>query len=579
VPHSPQWKLAEMLGCGGFGEVWLARHTFLEQACAFKFCLDAAARDRLLRHEGEVVKRVMAESRGASATEHGIVPLVDAYLEGETPWLAYQYVDGGDLTGLARQLRELPPPERGAQAVALLQALAGVVGRFHRLAQPIIHRDLKPANVLLARHEGRWLVRVTDFGISHIAAEGSISRATVSTPNLSLGETFRGAHTPLYASPQQKRGQKADVRDDVHALGVIGYQLLLGDLGAERPAGKWRKRVADCGLPEATLELLESCWDDDPEERPGDGLALVAGLQSSLSSVAVPTSQQSGSSDSWQDVDQDYDSYLAQVVQGDGTRHWLQERLGRVGRWQRGVGQGNARAMVLLGDCYEEGIGVPQDYALAMKWYRLAADAGNPAAMENLGMLHDDGRGVSQDHAEAMKWYRKAADVGHPSAMNNIGDLYQDGSGVRQDHAEAMKWYRKAADARSPFAMYNVGRMYQNAWGVGQNYAEAMKWYRKAADAGNTHAMNAIGLLYRKGLGVSQDYTEAMKWYRKAADAGNAHAMHIIGRLYENGLGVSKNQQLAREWYKRAADAGYQKGKDNLERLEKSTTRGEPMAA
>jgi formylglycine-generating enzyme required for sulfatase activity len=82
----------------------------------------------------------------------------------------------------------------------------------------------------------------------------------------------------MYASPQQKRGLKADVRDDVYALGVIGYQLLLADLGAERPAGKWRKRVADCGLPDAVLDLLESCWDDDPDERPRDALTLAEAL-------------------------------------------------------------------------------------------------------------------------------------------------------------------------------------------------------------------------------------------------------------------------------------------------------------
>src|SRR5262249_14767454 len=145
VAHAPQWKLVELLGSGGFGEVWLARHTFLDQDRAFKFCLDPAARDRLLRREGEIVKRVMAESKGMRTDEHGIVPLVDAFLEGETPWLAYEYVDGGDLSALARQMQQTSPPQRATQALNLLRALASVVGRFHRLSQPIIHRDLKPA--------------------------------------------------------------------------------------------------------------------------------------------------------------------------------------------------------------------------------------------------------------------------------------------------------------------------------------------------------------------------------------------------------------------------------------------------
>ena len=157
------------------------------------------------------------------------------------------------------------------------------------MPQPIIHRDLKPANILLKVDAGRGLLRVTDFGISHVAADRNIRQATVSTPSLNLGETYRGAHTPLYASPQQKRGLTADVRDDVHALGMIGYQLLLADLGAERPAGKWRKRVADCGLSDQMLDLLESCWDDDPDERPRDAMALAEALSPPVARVVAPT--------------------------------------------------------------------------------------------------------------------------------------------------------------------------------------------------------------------------------------------------------------------------------------------------
>jgi hypothetical protein len=194
VPHNPQWRFVELLGSGGFGEVWLVRHTFLDQRRAVKFCLDPVGRDRLLRHEGEVVKRVMAESATVKASEHGIVPLVDAYLEGDTPWLAYEYVEGGDLAGFVRLLQRTAPAKRAEQALVVLRVLAGIVGRFHRLPQPIIHRDLKPANILLTEDR---LLRITDFGISHVAAEQGIRQATLSTPSLSLGETYRGAHTPV----------------------------------------------------------------------------------------------------------------------------------------------------------------------------------------------------------------------------------------------------------------------------------------------------------------------------------------------------------------------------------------------
>jgi len=108
--------------------------------------------------------------------------------------------------------------------------------------------------------------------------------------------------------------------------------------------------------------------------------------------------------------------------------------------------QGDARAQFKLGEMYDNGEGVPQDYAEAMKWWRKAAEQGVPEAQHNLGVMYDNGRGVPQDYAEAMQWYRKAAKQGHAPAQSNIGYMYSHGEGVPQDKAEAMKWYRKASE-------------------------------------------------------------------------------------------------------------------------------------
>ncbi|MFO0799704.1 MAG: serine/threonine-protein kinase [Gemmataceae bacterium] len=290
VPHAPGWVLDRLLGAGGFGEVWLATHPSLRgQQRAFKFCLDREARERLLRHEGQVIQRVMRASKAVTADQQGIVPLLDAHLDGETPWLAYEYIDGGDLAGLAKASQARDPAARGRAALKLLQRLATIVGELHRLPEPVIHRDLKPANVLVKKVGNGFVLRVTDFGIGHIAADQAIRHATVSTPQASLGATLRGAHSPIYASPQQKRGLKPDVRDDVHALGVIGYQLLLTDLQAERPSGvSWRRKVAACGLQDPVLDLLGRCWEDDPADRPADAKALADELAAATAPPPLP---------------------------------------------------------------------------------------------------------------------------------------------------------------------------------------------------------------------------------------------------------------------------------------------------
>src|SRR5262249_58630371 len=140
----------------------------------------------------------------------------------DPPCLKYEYIDGGDLSGLLREWQPLPIGRRWHEATRVVWRLAGIVGSAHRLTPPIVHRDLKPANVLLQRSSGRdYTLRVTDFGIGSVVAlpalrearQGTVTRGDV------LAMSLRGSHTPLYASPQQIRGEPPDVRDDVHALG------------------------------------------------------------------------------------------------------------------------------------------------------------------------------------------------------------------------------------------------------------------------------------------------------------------------------------------------------------------------
>ncbi len=107
---------------------------------------------------------------------------------------------------------------------------------------------------------------------------------------------------------------------------------------------------------------------------------------------------------------------------------------------------------------YENGQGVPQDYAQAMIWFRKAADQGEADAQFNLGVMYENGQGVAQDYAQAVAWYRKAADQGEASAQFNLGEMYRNGRGVPQDDAQAVAWYRKAADQG------NAGAQSTSAW-------------------------------------------------------------------------------------------------------------------
>jgi serine/threonine protein kinase len=274
LPGRDGWKLTDLLGTGGFGEVWLATHPhFASLKRAVKFCLELNDRDRTLLHEGGLIDRVMR-----AGPVPNVVPLIDANLTGEAPWLMYEYVPGGDLVSLVAGWRKLAAVERQTYALGALRQIASAVAHFHRLG--VVHRDLKPANVLVepaSSDREPTILKVADFGIGGVSASHELAlELRVTSSGTRQATVARGAFTPIYASPQQKRGNAADPRDDVFALGVIGYQLLLADVTAERPGGKgWRRAMQAEGMQAELLDVLESCWDDSPSERPSDAGELL----------------------------------------------------------------------------------------------------------------------------------------------------------------------------------------------------------------------------------------------------------------------------------------------------------------
>ena len=133
--------------------------------------------------------------------------------------------------------------------IVRIETAPGPNRRVHPPASPpIVHRDLKPANILIQRDaQSRLVLKVADYGIGGIATARAI-QATQSAASHYLLQTtsVRGTYSALYASPEQMRGLGPDPRDDVHALGVIWYQLVTRDLTAGRPGGgKWKRRLVE----------------------------------------------------------------------------------------------------------------------------------------------------------------------------------------------------------------------------------------------------------------------------------------------------------------------------------------------
>jgi serine/threonine protein kinase len=274
LPDSP-YRLDSLLGSGGFGAVYKASTASLQHLpLAIKFCLDAhwAAG---LNTERASLERLM---QAGNWSPH-VVRLYGYDLDRPRPYLVYEYISGGDLTTyLARRQADLGRKLNADEVLGLITQIVTGLAFAHQ--HGVVHRDLKPANILV---DGATL-KLADFGLGSTSAirAAQTSRIGVSTVDLlSVAEQvslFRGAGTPLYMAPEQRRGGMPDPRHDLYSLGVMWFQLLTGDVTRELHAGWAKELTVKHQVPTAHLALIEQCvgWFD---ERPRDAGALLALLK------------------------------------------------------------------------------------------------------------------------------------------------------------------------------------------------------------------------------------------------------------------------------------------------------------
>jgi tRNA A-37 threonylcarbamoyl transferase component Bud32 len=197
------FKLGMLIGRGGTGEVYDARHVTTGARAAVKMLQLAHLADDRVR------ERFAREARAATtlASPHVVAILEFRAEPGQLPFLAMERLEGNDLAQLLQQRRQLPLDE----VCELVDQLAA--GLELARTAGIVHRDLKPHNVFLTDTQ-TW--KILDFGVSKLSDNtGSLTEGIV------LG-------TPAYMAPEQARGDAVDHRADVYGLGAIAYRALTG---------------------------------------------------------------------------------------------------------------------------------------------------------------------------------------------------------------------------------------------------------------------------------------------------------------------------------------------------------------
>lgn len=258
-----RYGIEKEIGRGGMGVVYLARDTQLDRPVALKFL------GSMMDDSQELRQRFLREAKAAAKVSHpNIVSIYDIGTQEGGAYIAMEYVEGANLHRYVSEKGRMSARE----AVNVTLQVCSALHAIHQAG--IVHRDIKPDNVLIARG---GLVKVMDFGLA------KVRDARLTASNVVMG-------TPCYMSPEQVRGQDADVRSDIYSLGLVLYEMLTGRMvfqGGdvlqrqlnETPPPP-RSLVHD--IPETLDAIVMKCIAKEPEARYASVAELGGALRQAL---------------------------------------------------------------------------------------------------------------------------------------------------------------------------------------------------------------------------------------------------------------------------------------------------------
>ncbi len=286
------YRIANKIGAGGMGQVFIAEHTMLGRRAALKVLHpEMSARE-------DIVRRFFNEARAATAIpDPGIVQIFDfGYSEDGAAYIVMELLDGETLEARVQRGRlEL------RQALRLMRQTASTLGAAH--ARGIVHRDLKPDNIFIMKDPevaGGERAKILDFGIAKLSDDRRTAAfyiADALAPRSSQGSGVLG--TPLYMSPEQCRGQTVDARSDVYAMGCVLYQIVTGQYAFDADTAEMlvfkhcegpipMPSMAAPNIPVAIDDIVRRCLAKRPEDRYRSGTELAFALADTMNATPEP---------------------------------------------------------------------------------------------------------------------------------------------------------------------------------------------------------------------------------------------------------------------------------------------------
>lgn len=274
-----RYQIIKKIGSGGMAIVYLAKDLSLDRKVAIKVLRDEYTEDSTFRRHFQ--KEAVAIAR---LSHNNIVGIYDILTDDETMCLVMEYVEGETLKDKINRDGAIP----WQQAVKYAIQIANGLEYAH--ANQIIHKDVKSQNILIDKYDN---VKITDFGISQM-----MNNTTITHNKGVLGS----AH---YFSPEQARGEKLSYQTDIYSLGIVLYEMLVGELPftADNPVSVALKHIQEKprsvhsimhDVPESLSFIVSKCLEKKPEDRFASMQALCRALSSLSSAKNRPASMNAG---------------------------------------------------------------------------------------------------------------------------------------------------------------------------------------------------------------------------------------------------------------------------------------------
>ncbi len=268
IPHREGWELVCQLGSGAFGEVWLAENDTLNERRVFKFCFDE---DKLRSLKRELILvRVLRDTLGK---RQDIASLHEVQLSESPYFLESEYYSEGNLQQWTEKqggLEEMAIEDR----LAIIRQVAHATAAAHSVG--VIHKDIKPSNIFMkGMSTDRAVPVLGDFGIGALENKEQLEGIDLTYSETLVAPSSDTVHGSLpYMAPELHGGERATVRSDVYALGVLLYKLAAGSFARQVGQG-WERDIDDPLL----REDIAACVEANPKRRLANAETLADRLE------------------------------------------------------------------------------------------------------------------------------------------------------------------------------------------------------------------------------------------------------------------------------------------------------------